>query len=64
MRKDTTAWVFQVWASFVVATSASTIGILYLPTDNIVKGSMGMSFAFSISSSFTLAKTIRDNQDI
>jgi hypothetical protein len=61
--KDTQAWIFQVWASFILATSGTALGILYLPVDNWVKGFMGMGMTFSIGSSFTLAKTIRDNHE-
>jgi hypothetical protein len=62
-QKDTNAWIFQCWASFILALSATTIGIIYLPVDNWVKGFMGMGITFSIGSSFTLAKTIRDNHE-
>lgn len=62
-QKDTNAWIFQCWASFILALSATTIGVLYLPVDNWVKGFMGMGITFSIGSSFTLAKTIRDNHE-
>ncbi|KAM3090449.1 YiaA/YiaB family inner membrane protein [Phormidesmis sp. 146-12] len=34
----TSAWVVQVWASFVLSVSATTVGILNLPVDNWVKG--------------------------
>ncbi|MEL7037166.1 MAG: YiaA/YiaB family inner membrane protein [Cyanobacteria bacterium J06592_8] len=61
--KDTSAWIFQVWFSFILAVSATTLGIFYLPVDNWVKGFMGMGMTFSIGSSFTLAKTIRDNHE-
>ena len=30
-RRDTPSWVFQTWASFVIALGISTVGILYLP---------------------------------
>ncbi|MGE5657294.1 MAG: YiaA/YiaB family inner membrane protein [Actinomycetota bacterium] len=61
--KDTNAWIFQCWISFILAVSATTFGIIYLPVDNWVKGFMGMGLTFSIGSSFTLAKTIRDNHE-
>ncbi|EAW36053.1 YiaA/YiaB family inner membrane protein [Lyngbya sp. PCC 8106] len=61
--KDTPAWIFQVWLSFILAVSATTLGIIYLPVDNWVKGFMGMGMTFSIGSSFTLAKTVRDNHE-
>jgi hypothetical protein len=62
-QKDTNAWIIQCWASFLLAVSATTIGIVYLPVDNWVKGFMGMGITFSIGSSFTLAKTVRDNHE-
>lgn len=61
--KDTNAWILQCWVSFILAVSATTFGIIYLPVDNWVKGFMGMGLTFSIGSSFTLAKTIRDNHE-
>lgn len=62
--KDTNAWIFQCWASFILATSTTAIGICYLPVDIWVKGFVGMGLTFSVGSSFTLAKTIRDNHEL
>ena len=62
-QQDTSAWIIQVWASFILAVSSTTLGIFYLPVDNWVKGFMGMGLTFSVGSSFTLAKTIRDNHE-
>jgi len=62
-QKDTTAWLAQVWISFIVSVGATTLSIIYLPVDNWVKGYVGIGFLYSLSSSFTLAKTIRDNQE-
>ncbi|OLP18188.1 hypothetical protein BST81_12785 [Leptolyngbya sp. 'hensonii'] len=61
--KDTTAWIFQVWASFIISMGAMGLSLAWLPMDNWMKGQLGVSFLFSISSSFTLAKTLRDNQE-
>lgn len=58
---NTAAWIFQVWASFVIATSATTIGIAYAPIDNAwVRGYLAMGLLFSVGSSFSVAKTTRD----
>jgi hypothetical protein len=56
----TNAWVFQVWASFILSVSATTVGILNLPVDSWVKGYMGMGVLFSVGSTLSLAKTTRD----
>jgi hypothetical protein len=54
------AWVFQSWAAFIISVSATALGITYLPVNNWVKGYMGMGLAFSVVSTFSLAKTTRD----
>lgn len=61
--KDTPAWIFQTWASFIIAVASTSIGIWYLPVTIWVQGFLAMGFLFSIGSSFTLAKTIRDNHE-
>lgn len=62
-QKDTNAWIVQVWLSFILAVSATVAGIIYLPVDNWVKGYMGMGLVFTIGSSFSLAKTLRDRKE-
>lgn len=59
-QKDSTAWIIQTWAAFAMSISMTTFGIVNLPVDNWVKGFMGMGLAFSVGSTFTLAKTSRD----
>lgn len=59
-QKDSAAWIFQIWAAFIFAISMTTVGIVNLPVDGWVKGFMGMGLAFSVGSTFTLAKTTRD----
>lgn len=61
--KDTAAWIFQTWTAFLLSASASGIGIFYLPVDPWVRGFMGIAMLFTVASSFTLAKTIRDNHE-
>ncbi len=62
-QKDSTAWVIQTWAAFVISISMTTFGIVNLPVDSWIKGFMGMGLAFSVGSTFTLAKTTRDLQE-
>jgi hypothetical protein len=59
-QKDSSAWIFQTWAAFVLSISITSFGIINLPADNWIKGFMGMGLAFSVGSTFTLAKTTRD----
>jgi hypothetical protein len=59
-QKDSNAWIFQTWVSFVLSVGMTTTGVIYLPVDLWVKGFVGMGLGFSIASTFTLAKTQRD----
>lgn len=59
-QKDSAAWVIQTWIAFGFSISMTTFGIVNLPVNNWVKGFMGMGLAFSVGSTFTLAKTTRD----
>lgn len=54
------AWIIQVWISFVVSIMATTIGVLYLPVDNWIKGYLSMGLLFSVGSTISLSKTTRD----
>jgi hypothetical protein len=54
------AWIIQVWISFVVSISATTFGILYLPVDNWIKGYLSMGLLFSVGSTISISKTTRD----
>lgn len=59
-QEHSSAWVIQTWVSFVVSISATSIGILYLPNNNWIKGYLGMGLLFSIGSTISLTKTQRD----
>ena len=59
----TAAWVAQTWLSFIISISATAIGIIYLPTDVWLKGYLGMGLLFSVGSTVSLSKTIRDQED-
>jgi hypothetical protein len=52
----------QVWAAFVLSTVGTGVGIAYLEGNTWQKAFVGMGYAFSVSSTFTLAKTICNNQ--
>ena len=60
IQQDSPAWKFFVIISFVVSLGATTLGLLILPVDFWVKGYMAMGLYFAVSSTFILAKTLRD----
>ena len=57
------AWVSLVIA-FGVSLTAAIIGILYLPIDLWQRGFLGITLLFLTSSTFTLAKVVRDRQEL
>lgn len=59
----TGAWVIQTWLSFVLAVGVTALGIIYLPVDPWQKGFLGMGLLFSVGSTFTLSKTVRDQHE-
>ena len=61
--RDTPAWIFQVWVSFILSFGALLVGIAYLPVDTWTRAFMGVGAVFTVASSFTLAKTVRDNHE-
>ena len=63
MKNDTQAWIMQTWIFFAIALISSTYGIYSLNLDGWIKGFLVFGIFSSISSAFTLSKTIRDNKD-
>ncbi|NGQ94876.1 hypothetical protein G3578_06720 [Brevibacillus sp. SYP-B805] len=62
-RRNTPAFTFLAWASFVLSFLAMFIGIYTLDASLPVKGYYVVSALFLTMSSFVLQKTIRDNQE-
>lgn len=61
--KNTAAFFAQAALSFGVALLGILFAVLYMPGDPWMRAFLGMSTLFLVSSSFTLAKVIRDNQE-
>lgn len=61
--KNTSAFFAQAGVSFAVALTGLLFALLYLPVDPWIRAFLGMTTLFLVSSSFTLAKVIRDAQD-
>ncbi|MFI9506017.1 YiaA/YiaB family inner membrane protein [Nocardia sp. NPDC052566] len=61
--KTTSAFIAQAAIAFGVSFLATGIGIFYLPLDIWQRGFLAMSVLFLVTSTFTLAKVIRDQQE-
>lgn len=57
------AWIVQVWLSFIISLGAMMFGIYFMPVEVWVKGYLFMGTFFTVGSTFTLAKTVRDNHE-
>jgi hypothetical protein len=61
--KNTTAFYAQSAIAFAVALAAMIIGVIYLQVDPWVRAFLAMGTLFVVSSAFTLAKCVRDQQE-
>lgn len=61
-RRDTSAWIFQVWSAFVISVVLCVYGIGNILGDNMSRGFLALGFFFCLSACFGLSKMIRDNQ--
>ena len=60
---NTGGWLMFTYVSFALAAFMAGLGIWALPGDLWVKGYMMMAFIFLCGSTFTLAKTVRDEHE-
>lgn len=61
--KTTAAFFVQAGIAFGVSLFGAGAGIFYLPLDMWQRGFLFMTVLFLVTSSFTLAKVIRDQQE-
>ena len=61
--RNTTAFFAQAGVSFAIALTAMLFAILYLPVDPWIRAFLSLGTLFLTTSSFTLAKCIRDAQE-
>lgn len=61
--KGTTAFFIQSAISFVVSTVGVGLGIVYLPAPTWIRAFLALGMLYIITSTFTLAKVIRDRQE-
>ncbi|MDC0661549.1 YiaA/YiaB family inner membrane protein [Marinobacter sp. SS21] len=60
---NSASWLFYVKVSFAVALLATGVGIVFAPTDLLVKGYMAICALFLVSTTITLSKTLRDEHE-
>ncbi|GHG86449.1 YiaA/YiaB family inner membrane protein [Comamonas sp. JC664] len=58
------AWVAQTWLSFALSVGVTAVGIWNLPVDIWVKSFLGMGLLFTVGSTFSLSKTVRDQHEM
>jgi hypothetical protein len=56
-------WVAQTYISFAVSLSALALGIAYMPGDPWKRAFLGVAALYAITSSISLAKTVRDQHE-
>ena len=61
--KNTNAFFLQAGVSFAIALLTMVVAVLYLPVDPWIRAFLGLGTMFLTTSSFTLAKCVRDAQD-
>jgi hypothetical protein len=62
IHRDSGAWQLQVWISFAIAVFLCTVGLAYLPGQDLDRVFMVMGYFFCLTNVFVLAKFVRDNE--
>jgi hypothetical protein len=62
-RIDTPLWGGVVWAGFMLAMALTGWGLVQMEISPTYKSFLGVSWLFLISTTFTLAKTLRDEHE-
>ncbi|PRX96811.1 YiaA/YiaB family inner membrane protein [Allonocardiopsis opalescens] len=61
--KTTSAFFVQSVLSFGISAVGVGIGVAYLPVDMWMRAFLGLGLLYVITSTFTLAKCVRDRQE-
>lgn len=63
-QQTTAAYAAQAALSFGLALGAMVMGVAYLPVGGWVRAFLGVGLLYVVTSSFTLAKVVRDRQEV
>lgn len=61
--KNTNAFFLQAGISFAVALLTMIFAVIYLPVDPWIRAFLGLGVMYLTTSTFTLAKCVRDSQE-
>jgi len=53
----------MAWVAFAISFVGMAVGLVYLNADVAMKGFLAMSYLFSVTSCFTVAKVVRDRHE-
>lgn len=62
-KKNTAAFYALAWIAFVVSAVGTLLGLYLFEADIQTKGFFVMSYLFSLTASFTVAKVVRDKEE-
>lgn len=62
--KNSSAFYIQSVLSFTASVGAVAIGVFYLPVETWVRAFLGVGLLYVVTSTFTLAKCVRDKQEL
>jgi len=60
----TTAFLVQAIISFIVAFGSVAVAVVSIPANNWVRAFFALGLLYLVTSTFTLAKCIRDRQEV
>ena len=61
--RNTKSFYTMAWIAFAISFLGMGIGLVYLDASVAMKGFLAMSYAFSVTSCFTVAKVVRDKHE-
>ncbi|MCZ4118998.1 YiaA/YiaB family inner membrane protein [Streptomyces sp. H39-S7] len=63
-QQTTAAYFAQAAISFAIALGSMAVGVAYLPVGAWVRAFLGVGLLYLVTSAFTLAKCVRDRQEV
>ena len=60
---NTKSFYNMAWIAFGISFIGMAVGLVYMEADLAMKGFLGMSYLFSLTSCFTLSKVVRDRHE-